>query len=125
MHPRHLGRLLTVVLALALLALLGTGAAALAVPPPDGGSVAPRPPCVSRAHLGHRQQVDPDSVTLCRSAVSEPTFSPSTSTRPQPARSDTPRAVLVAVLGFVALLAGLVAGWMWLRLRGMRPRQAT
>jgi hypothetical protein len=31
----------------------------------------------------------------------------------------------VAVLGFVALLAGLVAGWMWLRLRGMRPRQAT
>ncbi|HEV8166423.1 MAG TPA: hypothetical protein VGR74_18625 [Actinomycetota bacterium] len=128
MHPRHLGRLLTVVLALALLGLLSSGSAALAVPGTDGGSVAPQPPCVSRAqlHLGHREQVDPDSVpNLCRPAASVPAFTPSVPARTQPARTTTARGVLVAVLLFVALLASLVAGGAWRRLRATRPREAT
>jgi hypothetical protein len=128
MQARHFVRLLTAVLALALFGLLGSGSAALAVPAPEGGSVAPQPPCVSRAqlHLGHRQQVDPDSVpNLCRPAASVPAFTPSTPARTQPAKTTTARGVLVAVLGFVVLLASLVAGGAWWRLRATRPREAT
>jgi hypothetical protein len=127
MQAKHLTRLLTVVLALALFALLGSGTA-LAVPDSDGGSGAAQPPCVSRAqlHLGHREQVDPDSVpNLCRSADGVPAFTPSVPARAQPAKTTTARGVLVAVLGFVALLASLVAGGAWRRLRATRPREAT
>ena len=127
MQPRHPVRLLTVVLALALFALLGSGTA-LAVPDSDGGSGAPQSPCVSRAqlHLGHREQVDPDSVpNLCRPAGSVPTFTPSTPARTHPARTTTARGPLLIVLGFVALLASLVAGGAWRRLRATRPREAT
>jgi hypothetical protein len=121
MQTRHLGRLLTVVLALAILALLGTGTAALAVPGTDGGSGAPQPPCVSRAqlHLGHRQQVDPDSVpNLCRPAASVPAFTPSVPASAQSATTEAARGRLLIVSGFVALLAGLVASGAWRRLHG-------
>jgi hypothetical protein len=128
MHTRHPVRLLTAVLALALLAAFAGTTAALAVPPPDGGSVAPKPACtpLQRLHLGHREQVDPDSVpNLCRPAASVPSFTQATPARARPATTSTARAVLVAVLGLVALVAGLVAGGAWRRLRATRPRAAT
>jgi hypothetical protein len=128
MQTRHLARLLTAVLALALFALLSSGSAALAVPGTDGGGVAPQPPCVSRArlHLGHRQQVDPDSVpNLCRPTGSVPAFTPSVPASAQPATTKSARGPLLIVSGFVALLAGLVAGGAWRRLRATRPREAT
>jgi hypothetical protein len=127
MQARHPVRPLTAVLALALLAMLSSGSAALAVPAPEGG-VTPKPPCtpLQRLHLGHREQVDPDSVpNLCRSAVSVPSFAQGAPASPRPATTSTARAVLVAVLGLVALVAGLVAGGAWRRLRATRPRAAT
>jgi hypothetical protein len=126
MQARHSVRLLTAVLAFALLALLGSGTA-FAVPDSDGGSGVSQSPCVpmQRLHLGHREQVDRDSAPKLCAADSAPTLWPSTTAQAQPAKTTTARGVLVAVLGFVALLASLVAGGAWRRLRATRPREAT
>jgi hypothetical protein len=126
MQARHSVRLLTAVLALALLALLGSGTA-LAVPDSDGGSGVRKPPCVpmQRLHLGHREQVDRDSATKLCAADSAPTLWPSTPAQAQPAKTSPARGPVVAGLGFVALLAGVVAAGAWRRLRGTRPREAT
>jgi hypothetical protein len=127
MQTRNFVRMLTAVLAMALLGLLGSGAAALAVPPPDGGSVSPKPKCVAlqRLHLGHREQVDRQSLTLCRPEGNQPTFSPIAPASGQPTGTDDGRALVVDALRFVALVAGIVAFGAWRRLRHTRPREAT
>jgi hypothetical protein len=126
MKTRHPVRLVTTALAVALLALLGTSTAALAVPQSDGGSgVAHDSSCVAprQLHLGHREQVDLDSVGRLCPVGNQPTFTPYASA--EPARTSSSHGPLVAVLGLVALLAGLTASSAWRRLRGTRPRQAT
>jgi hypothetical protein len=127
MQAKHLTRLLTAVLALALLALLGISTAALAVPDSDGGSGAAQPPCVpmQRLHLGHREQVDPDSATKLCAADSAPTLWRSTPAQAQPARSSATPGPVVVGLGSVALLAGVVAAGAWRRLRGTRSSEET
>jgi hypothetical protein len=126
MKTRHSVRTLTTVLAFALLALLGSGTA-LAVPGTDGGSgVAPRPTCATprQLHLGHQQQIDREAApNLCHSSGSVPIFPPNVPAPAQPASASAARGVLL--LGFVALLAGLVASGAWRRLRRTSPHDET
>jgi len=126
MRTRHLVRMPAAVLALALLALLGTSTAVLAVPQSDGGSgVAHDSSCVAprQLHLGHREQVDRESVGRLCPVGNQPTFTPYASA--EPARTSSSHGPLVAMLGLVALLAALVASGAWRRLRSTRPREAT